>query len=293
MRATTMLPLLLAAAPAFAALALLDDSGRTVRLARPAARIVSLAPDITENLFAIGAGARVVGTVEFSNFPDAARRIARIGSSERIDAEAVAALTPDLIIAWESGNIAADLARLKALGLPVFVTQPHRIEDIPAELERLGELAGTPEAARIRAAQFRSRLAALRTRYGARPRVTIFYEVWNRPLMTVGGRQVISDAIRVCGGENVFGTLEQLAAAVSIEAVLAAAPEAIVASGMDAERPEWLDEWRRWPGLAAVARGNLFFVPPDLIQRHTPRILDGIERLCVHLETARARRAVR
>ena len=281
---------LLTAAPALAEIVVRDDTGQSVRLARPAQRIVSLSPHITENLFAIGAGERVVGTVDFSNHPEAAKTIPRVGGYEKVDLEAVAALRPDLVIAWESGNIASHVAKLKAIGLPVLLTDTRRIEDVPADLERLGELAGARDDARAVAAQFRSRLAAMTTRYSARPRVPTFYQVWNQPLMTVGGGQIISDAIHLCGGENVFGSLRQMAAAVTVEAVLAANPEAIVASGMDEARPEWLDDWRRWPALTAVARNNLFFVPPDHLQRHTPRILDGIERLCVHLETARSRR---
>lgn len=289
MRAFCLIALLIAA-PALADIAVRDDTGQTIRLARPAQRIVSLAPHITENLFAIGAGGRVVGTVDFSNFPEAAKRIPRVGGYEKIDLEAVAALRPDLVIAWESGNIASHVAKLKAIGLPVLLTDTKRIEDVPADLERLGELSGARDEARAAAAQFRSRLAALTARHAARPKVATFYQVWNQPLMTVGGGQIISDAIHLCGGDNVFAGLRQMAAAVTVEAVLAANPEAIVASGMDEARPEWLDEWRRWPALTAVARNNLFFVPPDHLQRHTPRILDGIERLCGHLDTARSRR---
>lgn len=281
---------LLAASPVLAEIVVKDDAGQFVRLAQPARRIVSLSPHITENLFAIGAGGRVVGTVDFSNHPEAAKRIPRVGGYEKIDLEAVAALRPDLVLAWESGNIASHVAKLKAIGLPVVLTETRRIEDVPADLERLGALTGNGEAARAVAARFRERLAALRASYSARPKVATFYQVWNQPLMTVGGGQIISDAIRLCGGENVFGALRQMAAAVTVEAVLAADPEAIVASGMDESRPEWLDDWRRWPALTAVARNNLFFVHPDHLQRHTPRILDGIERLCQHLETARARR---
>jgi iron complex transport system substrate-binding protein len=281
---------LLAAAPALADIVVRDDEGRTLRLARPAQRIVSLSPDVTENLFAIGAGERVVGTVDYSNYPKAASAIARVGSYERVDLEAVAALRPDLVIAWKSGNSPTQVAKLAALGLPVYFTQPNRIEDVAANLERLGELAGTRDAAREVAARFSARVAALRARHGERPRVRVFYEVWNQPLMTVGGQQAITDALRLCGGENVFAALKPLAAAVTVEAVLSADPEAIVASGMDAARPEWLDEWRRWPSMTAVARGNLFFVPPDHLQRHTPRLAEGIEALCAHLETARARR---
>ena len=281
---------LLAAAPVLAEIVVKDDAGQVVRLAQPARRIVSLSPHITENLFAIGAGERVVGTVAFSNYPEAARRIPLVGGYEKLDLEAVAALRPDLVLAWESGNIASHVTKLKGIGLPVAVTEARRIEDVPDDLERLGALSGAGVGARAVAAKFRERLAALRTRYGERPKVRVFYQVWNQPLMTVGGGQIISDAIRLCGGANVFAALKPMAAAVTVEAVLAADPEAIVASGMGDARPEWLDEWRRWPSLTAVARDNLFFVHPDHLQRHTPRILDGIERLCQHLETARARR---
>ena len=280
---------LLAAAPVLAEIVVKDDAGQVVRLAQPARRIVSLSPHITENLFAIGAGERVVGTVAFSNYPEAARRIPLVGGYEKLDLEAVAALRPDLVLAWESGNIASHVTKLKGIGLPVVVTEARHIEDVPADLERLGALTGAGEARAV-AAKFRERLAALRARYGERSKVRVFYQVWNQPLMTVGGGQIISDAIRLCGGENVFAALKPMAAAVTVEAVLAADPETIVASGMGDARPEWLDEWRRWPSLTAVARDNLFFVHPDHLQRHTPRILDGIERLCQHLETARSRR---
>jgi iron complex transport system substrate-binding protein len=284
------IPLLLLAPLLLTLLAPHAHAEPEVRLTQPARRIVSLSPHITENLFAIGAGNRVVGTVEFSNYPEEAKQIRQIGSYEKIDLEAVAALRPDLVIAWESGNIASHVAKLKAIGLNVVVTEARRIEDVPADLERLGALSGTGVGARAAAAKFRDRLAALRARYGSLPKVGVFYQVWNQPLMTVGGGQIISDAIRLCGGENVFAALKPMAAAVTVEAVLAADPEAIVASGMGDARPEWLDEWRRWPSLTAVARDNLFFVHPDHLQRHTPRILDGIERLCQHLETARSRR---
>jgi iron complex transport system substrate-binding protein len=162
---------------------------------------------------------------------------------------------------------------------------------VAIQLERYGELAGTQTTARAAATAFRSRLAELRALYGARPKVRTFYQIWKQPLMTVGGTQVISDAIRLCGGENVFGDLKPLAPKVTVEAVLAADPEVIVASGMGESRPEWLDDWRQWRTLTAVKRDNLFFIPPDIVQRHTPRLVEGAARLCAHLEAARGKRA--
>ena len=275
---------------AHAQISLTDDSGTVVKLAAPAKRIVSLAPHITETLFAAGAGASLVGSVDHSDYPEAAKSLRSVGGYSRFDLEAVAALKPDLIIAWQSGNAQAHIARLKTLGIPVYLSQPSRIEDIAKNLEHFGTLAGTETAAQEAAAKFRKRHADLQKKYAGRPAVNVFYQVWKQPLLTVSGRQIISDAIRLCGGVNVFSDLAGMAPAVTAEAVIAANPEAIVASGMGEERPDWLDDWRRWSQLTAVARNNLFFVPPALIQRHTPRLLDGTERLCAHLDTARDRR---
>lgn len=270
-----------------------DDTGQTLRLKQPARRIVSLAPHITEMVYAAGAGHRLVGATAYSDYPEAAKKVPLVGGYSALDLEAIVALKPDLVIAWETGNSAAHVAKLKSLGLPVFMNQPRRIEDVAASLERIGELAGTVDAARNAASAFRSRHANLKARYGGRPRVRMFYEIWNTPLRTINGEHLISDVIRLCGGENVFSSLPQLAPAVTVEAVLAANPEVIVASGMGESRPEWLDQWKQWRSLDATARDNLYFVPPELMQRHTPRILDGAQQLCGHLETARAKRSAR
>lgn len=274
---------------AWAEIAVVDSTGNTVRLIRPAARIVSLAPHLTELLFAAGAGAQVVGAVEYSDYPEAARQLPRIGSHGAFDLERIAALKPDLAVAWGSGNPPAQVAQLRRLNIPVYVDEPQRLEDIPAALVRLGRLAGTAEVAERAARLFAARHEELARTYASRRTVSVFYEIWNRPLMTVGGTHLIDAVMRLCGGRNVFASLTQPAATVEFEAVLQRDPEAIIASGMDTARPEWLDDWRHWPQLSAVRRGNLFFVPPDLLQRHTPRILDGAERFCAALDTARQR----
>ena len=281
---------LLGAAPAPAPTRVPDDAGATVVLAAPARRIVSLAPHVTELLYAAGAGGYVVGAVDYSDYPEAAKRIPRVGGYTGLDLEAIVALRPDLIIAWQSGNPPSQVERLRALGLAVYVSEPRHIEDVATNIERLGRLAGTADAALRAARAFRQRHEALRRRYAARPAVSVFYQIWDRPLMTVNGKQLISDVIHLCGGRNVFADLPILAPTVDVEAVLAADPEAIVASGAGAARPEWFDAWRRWPQLRAVRRDNLFVVPPDVLQRHGPRILDGAEHLCADLETARRRR---
>jgi iron complex transport system substrate-binding protein len=275
---------------AHADVSVVDDAGATVRLAQPAKRIVSLAPHITETLFAAGAGERIVGTVDYSDYPEAAKKLPRVGGYSRFDLEAVAALKPDLIVSFHSGNAPAHIEKLRGLGFPVYISQPNRIADVASEIERLGVLAGTSAVGNAAAGQFRERLAGLHKRYAGLPAVRTFYQIWKQPLMTIGGKQIISDVVRLCGGENVFAALPTMAPTVTVEAVIAANPEAIIASGMGESRPEWLDDWKRWASITAVARDNLFFVQPELIQRHTPRLLDGAARLCEHLETTRSRR---
>ncbi|MGB4066300.1 MAG: cobalamin-binding protein [Azonexus sp.] len=267
-----------------------DDSGQEVRLKAPAKRIITLAPHAAESLYAAGAGDKLVGTVDYSDYPPEAKKVPRVGGYSRIDLEAVAALKPDLVLAWESGNNMTQVDKLRALGLTVYVSQPNTIDNIANQIERLGQLAGTEAIANATADRFRKRLDSLRTTNASKPKVRVFYQIWKTPLMTVGGPQIISDAIKICGGDNVFGHLKQMAPNVTVEAVLEADPEAIVATGMGDAKPEWLHDWDKWTRMTAVKRDNLFHINPDIMQRHTPRILDGTEKLCAHLDVARSRR---
>ncbi len=280
----------LGACAARAQVVAVDDTGRTIRLERPARRIVSLAPHITEQLYAAGAGAYIVGAVDYSDFPPEAKRIPRVGDSRAIDVERLLSMKPDLVVAWFQGNPDRQLEQLLSVGLTVYLSQPRTLDDVGSSIERLGVLAGTPSIANEAARGFRERIRRLRERYGGREPVTVFYEIWNQPLYTVNGQHLISDVIRLCGGRNVFADLPVLAPAVTREAVLKADPVAIVASGTRGERPQWLDEWKEWPDLQAVRLGNLYAADADLMQRHGPRIAEGAQQLCEMLDTARARR---
>jgi iron complex transport system substrate-binding protein len=203
----------------------------------------------------------------------------------------VLALRPDLVVGWPNVGSAKAIDRLAQLGLPVFRSEPRELDDIARTIERFGVLADTAPQAAAEAASFRRRAQALERRFAARPRVRVFYQVWDRPLLTVNGQHIISKVIGLCGGENVFAALPVIAPEIDPEAVLKANPDAIVASGSGAgsagERPAWLDAWKRFPGLAAAVNGHLYAIPPELIQRHTPRILEGAERLCTLLEGVR------
>jgi iron complex transport system substrate-binding protein len=282
--------LLLGACAAQAEVRVTDDYGKAVVLAAPARRVVSLAPHLTELMYAAGAGERMVGAVQYSDYPRAAQRLPRIGSEASIDLEALVALGPDLVVAWPNAGSARAVERIAALGIPVFRSEPRALEDIARTLETLGRLAGTETAAIAAAHAFRARAAAIARRHASRARVRVFYQVWDRPLITVNGDHVISKVMRLCGGENVMADLPALAPEIDRELVLRADPEAIVASGADGERPPWLESWRAFPGLAAVRADNLYAIRADLLQRHTPRLLDGADELCRILESVRGRR---
>jgi iron complex transport system substrate-binding protein len=270
-----------------APISLTDDAGARLVLARPAGRIVALSPGIAELVFAAGAGDKLVGTSRFSDYPPAARRVPRIGDASRIDAERVLALHPDLVIAWQTGNQAGDIARLRRLGLHLFVTEAARLSDIPRLLRAIGLLAGTAAAAEHTAHKFEAAIDALRRRYAGKPPVTVFYEIWRHPLITVSNRQIIGNVIKLCGGVNVFGALPVLAPSVSIESVLAKAPDAIIdVSSPDAG--EAVAEWRRYPDIPAVRAGHVFTVNPDLVQRATPRLAEGARIICRDLDQVRA-----
>jgi iron complex transport system substrate-binding protein len=263
-----------------------DDAGKIVSVAKPARRIVSLSPHATELLFAAGAGSYVVGVAAYSDYPQAADEIPRIGDASGLNLEQIVGLRPDLVVAWKSGNPPRVVKRLEELGIPVFRSEPRSMGDIAENIEDLGMLADTLDVARRESADFRLRYSDLRSRYAHRKAVGVFYQIWHSPLMTVNGQHLISDVIQLCGGINVFSNLPTLTPQIDIEAVLQANPTAIVAAGLNDSTV--LDGWKKWTYVDAVKKDNLFLIPFNLIARQSPRILDGAERLCVALEKVRA-----
>jgi iron complex transport system substrate-binding protein len=265
-----------------------DEQGGTVTLNHPAQRIISLAPHTTELLFAAGAGPRIAGVVRYSYYPEEANAIPTVGDTNKLDLERIVSMEPDLIVAWQS-NAAADTEILRSLDIPIYVSEPLSLEAIAESIIALGVLAGTADTAHQASDGFLARLGELRKRYSGKPVVTTFYQFWNDPIFTINGDHIISDVIQLCGGENIFGGMPVLSGQISAEAVINADPDVIVASGIDAGRPAWLEYWNHWPEMKAVQRGHLYSIPPDLIQRHTPRILDGAAMLCEYLDMARNR----
>lgn len=279
--------LLLASCAASAAIELVDDRGSVLRLEHPARRIISLAPHLTELMFAVGAGARLVGVVRDSDYPPQARSIPQIGDAAGADFERVIALQPDLVLAWGSGNRIAIVERLRQLGIPVLVLEPRRLDDIPRHMGMLGALAGTGAEAAIAVRAFSERADNLRGRYQRAHPVDVMFEMWHRPIMTVNADHMISDVLRMCGARNVFADLPHLAAEVSLEQVLMRDPQAIIVGSEAAGAG--MPDWKEYPYLRAVNRGRVYTVSADLITRQTPRILDAAEQICIDLAGIRSR----
>jgi len=277
----------LSAAAAAQPVEVTDDRGKSTKLANPARRIVSIAPHVTELLFDAGAGAHVIAADSASDYPPAAERLPRVGSSAGIDLERVVALQPDLVVGWWSGNKASDIARIERFGIPLFLSEPRRLSDIPRTLRAFGQLLGTGEAAEQQAIAFEQQLAALDKPAAAARAVSVFFEVWQQPLMTINGAHLVSDILSACGGRNVFASLSPLAGPVSVESVLAADPEVIIAAGVPQDA---LASWSRTPSLRAVRSRQIYRIDSDLITRPTPRILEGMRQVCDWLEAARRRR---
>ncbi len=265
----------------------IDDTGKTVILNLPAERIVSLAPNLTEILFHIEAGSKVVGVSEYSDFPMAASQIRKVGASNQLDIEGILSLEPDLVVAWESGNPAEDLTQLERLGITVFRTESRTIEDIASLMRSLGTLTGATLLGNERAAQFMDSTTSIRESHYQRENLRIFYQIWSDPIYTLNGQHLISRLIEHCGGTNIFYEVETLAPVVSTESVIERNPEVIIAGGYSGETPPWLANWNQWSSIAAVRDGHLYTVDTDQLSRMGPRIVAGMKELCVTMDQAR------
>ena len=272
---------------ATASVSVIDDEKNKVELVEPAKKIISLAPHITESLFAAGAGGKIIGAVSYSDYPEVAKKIPRVGGYPSLDLEKIISLKPDLVISWSSGNNKKQVDKLRSFGITVFLSEPRYPKDIAKTIQRFGVLAGTNNVAVKAADDFLQHYQSLQKRFSNKKKVKVFYQIWNKPIMTISGGHLISEIIELCGGENVFANLKTLTPRISLESVLASKSEVIISGGMGKARPEWVEEWKPWPELPAVKNGQLYFIDPALMQRVGPRILQGADKLCELLERAR------
>ncbi len=272
------------------AITLQDDAGNTVTLAKPAARIVSLAPHITEALFSAGAGAQVVGTVSYSDFPAAAKQIPLVGSYNQVNFEQILALRPDIIIAWQSGNNSETLEKLPTLNLPVYLSEPKDLPTIARNIRQMGILAGTESVANAAADAFEAKRAALELANADKPPITLFYQVWEEPLYTLGGGHFSRDMFALCGGHNIFADLEDPSPVITVEAVVTRNPQVMLSGGHHGKRSfdDWHAKWAHWTSIAAIRNNQMYLVDQDIYTRSSPRAIQGAEDLCRILDQARS-----
>ena len=269
-------------AAAAAARSVTDDLGRALQVPAAPLRIVSLAPGATEMLFAAGAGAQVIATVEYSDEPPAARRVPRIGDVAAVDMERLVALHPDVVVLWAGGGNPAQREKIAGLRIPIYEQQVARLADIPPAVRRLGTLAGTSAAAERAAATMEARLGALTATYGARAgaRPSVLLQVWNRPIYTVGGKHLMSDALAICGARNVFADLPEAGPLVDMESIIARDPDIIIAAAPTGEGAAWVADWMQLKGLSAVRSKRVVAFEDQALSRLGPSVIGATENLC-------------
>ncbi len=270
-----------------AAISVVDDNGVTIHLSSPAQRIISLAPHTTELLFAAGAGKSVIAVTAWSDYPAQVKNIPSVGSATELDVERIIKLQPDLVVAWKNGNKPRQIAYLRKFGIQVFESEPKTLDDIADSINKLATLAGTEKIGQQQALSFQQKILALRNKYQHASEVKYFYQIWQNPLMTLNGDHLISQALKICGGKNIFSELIPTAPTVNSENVIQRNPEVIF---MSSEEKNTGSLWQRFPNMTAVSRNNLFTFNGSIMNRAGPRMAEATEQLCEKLELARQRR---
>ena len=270
-----------------------DDTGATVEVRDAPCRMVSLAPGTTAMLFAAGAGRCLIGTIAHSTEPAEAARLPVVGDAETLDFEQLLALRPTVVVVAVDVVQRVRIDRIRALGIPVYQVHVTRLAGMPESLRRLGTLAGTDEVAGPAADALERELARLQAKFAGRKTLRVLYQIWDKPIYTIGGRHVINDALRACGAVNIFADLDTAAPAVTREAALARDPELILASAPPPAPDAWLAEWRRYRTVSAVRHGRLVAHTDERIDRMGPSVIAATSRLCEVIDAARGAPPVR
>ena len=270
----------------YAEIQVIDDDQQVVILAETAQRIISLSPSITEMLFASGAEKQIIGVVSYSDFPQQAKKITSVGSYNSLDLEKIINLKPDLIIAWRSGNPHKQIEKLKLLGYPVFLSEPKNFEDIASNIKRYGLLSGNIKQSHQQSQLFLTEINKLKQQYKEKAPISVFVQIWDKPIMTIGSQHIISQVILLCGGKNIFDSLD-ITITPDIESIIQHKPELILSTGMANIATNWLKRWKNWTMIPAVKNNHLYSTNPDLLVRHSPRLLQGAKNVCQLLDKAR------
>jgi iron complex transport system substrate-binding protein len=286
-RNLTLLCLFFSSHCSFAAISVIDDSGVKISLSSPAQRIISLAPHTTELLFAAGAGKSIIAVTAWSDYPPQAKNIPSVGSATELDIERIIKLKPDLVVAWKNGNKPRQIAYLRKFGIQVFESEPKTFDAIADSIKKLSTLAGTEQIGQQQALAFQQKILALKNKYQQAAEVRYFYQIWQKPLMTLNGEHLISQALKICGGRNIFSELIPTAPTVNSESVIQRNPEVIF---MSSEEKNIATQWQSFPNMIAVAHNNIFTFNGIIMNRAGPRMAEATEQLCEKLDLARQRR---
>ena len=251
-------------------------------------RVVTLAPHLAELIYAAGAGDTLVAVSAYSDYPDEVAALPIVGDAFVVDQELLTLIAPDILLAWQSGTPHHVVTKLRNQGYRVEVIRTRSLEDVALALEAIGRLTGFAGRAAQAAAEYRQGLAALSDRYSAEESISVFYQIQKRPLYSVSGDHYVSELIDLCGGQNIFWDLINLAPLVAVEAVIERNPEILLVSSDSEENA--LNEWNRWPDMAANRFGNRYVMQADEIGRPTPRLLLAGEALCKALHQGRLNR---
>jgi len=258
-----------------------DALGRKITVAKPPARIVSLAPNITEILYALDIGHRVVGVTTYSDYPDEARQKPKVGSYVNLNIEKIVSLRPDLIIGTYGGNPKTTVLRLEALGLPVYVTRTETVDEMLTMIEDIGAITFTSDKAGALANTLRERIDGVTSKVRNAQHPLVFLEINAKPLITTGSGSFQHEIIRLAGGRNLAGDSPARYPQYSLEDVVKKGPDIILISTMDRSGlfEHYKAQWMRWENIPAVQNGRIYFIDSDLVDRASPRIVDGLEEM--------------
>jgi len=269
------------------AITVTDSLNRTVTLSQPAKRIVALAPHIVENIYSAGAGHTIVGAVDYCDYPKAALSIERVGAINSVSLEKIIALKPDLVIVWTTGNGAKVLNQLTRLGLPVYASDPKNFTEIAQSIRDFGRLTGHLHTANAAADKLDKHVDQLKKQYADKSKVSVFYQVWSKPLLSLNDKQAIGDVIALCGGTNIFGQAKATVPKVSVESVISLNPDVMIATRKPKDTRYVLDIWKKHPNITAVKQKHFYYIHPDIISRHSARLIQGATQMCEHIDQAR------
>lgn len=264
-----------------------DDSGVSTSFDAPPQRVISLSPNLTELAYTAGLGSRMVAVSAYSDYPPEAKKLPQVGDAFRLDWERIVALKPDLVLAWASGLSARDRAMFEKLKLKILVLEQRNLEDIPKSLRALGRLSNSESVAENAALEFEQQRDDILRIYSDRSMVRIYFQIAATPQLTINGKHIISDVLRLCGAHNVFASAPLLVPAISDEALVQAQPQIMLGMATTFEEEEKIRlSWRKLP-IIAVQQGRMGFVHPDLVSRATSRILLGARLICEQVDAVR------